>query len=73
MIVHTETGSTYEITDFHVRRTNTEGVMRRDGEWVAFHTFTAPEVGKPMLFELAPLGDGDVTLRRTSVVTGVDL
>jgi hypothetical protein len=71
MIIHTETGSVYEVTDFHVRRRNSDGAMRRDGEWVAFHTFTAPVVGESMVFELEPLGDGDVTLRRTSRVTEV--
>lgn len=71
MIVHTETGSVYEITDFHIRRRNPNGPLRRDGEWVPFHTFTTPQVGEPMVFELEPLGDGVATLRRTSRVTEV--
>lgn len=48
-----------------------EHAMRRDGEWLDVEPGTVPEVGFPLVMLLEPLGEGDVTQRTTSPVTGM--
>ena len=82
MIVHTESGSRYEITETHVRRTNPTMGKRGDDVWQPLLSVAFPVVGEPMflvmesLAELGPDDDGNrvqgsVTTRRTTRVVGV--
>ena len=83
MIVRTESGSCYEITDSHVRRTNPTIPKRGDDVWQALLSTTTPVVGESMFVvmdSLAGLGPDDVgttaghssvTTRRTSRVVEV--
>lgn len=70
MRVTTESGSIYEIEEGRVRRLSV-WTLRRDGEWLTLHRPVRPEVGVSMLLALEPLGEGDITIRRTSRVTEV--
>ncbi len=82
MIFHTETGSTYEISEGKVRRFNADSSKRADGEWVALLNDPQIEVGAPVLFILERLSnygpddygvhDGFLTTRRTSCVTSIE-
>lgn len=70
MRVTTESGSVYEIEDGRVRRLSV-WTMRGDGDWVALLRPVRPEVGVSMLLMLEALGEGNLTVRRTSRVTEV--
>lgn len=70
----TETGSVYEFNDdlTKVRRVQYTHDLRRDGEWLELRGLTMPHIGASMVLELEPLGEGDVTYRRTSWVTEIE-
>ena len=87
MIVHTESGSTYEFYGDYVRRINPTVGKRGDGEWqplIMMYPKT-PRVGEAMLLEMVSLaryGADDVgtppelageTTRHTTPVTLVDI
>lgn len=73
MIVTTETGSVYEFRDGRVCRVMSNHVLRRDGDWLRMRVLVTPVVGESMALYLEPLGDGDTTVRVTSLVTSVEL
>lgn len=70
MIVITESGTSYEFEGGRVRR-HGDIDMRRDDEWLRFAHLPLIEVGRSMILVLEPLGEGDVTVRRTSRVVEV--
>lgn len=72
MIVTTRSGTRYEFSGFEVRRLGGDA-LRRDEEWLKFEWGNGwPEVGKPMILLLEPLGEGNVTIRTTTEVVSID-
>ena len=71
MKVTTKSGTAYEFDGDLVRRVGGRG-MRRDEEWLNFRWLQWPQVGEPMVLLLEPLGEGNVTIRTTSLVVSVD-
>lgn len=71
MKVRTESGSVYELDGSLVRRSEFTHPLRRDGEWVGLLNTPHVQVGEPMVLVLEPLGAGDATVRRTSLVVEV--
>jgi hypothetical protein len=71
MIVTTVTGSVYEFQGLQVRRLGAAN-LRRDGEWIRLNRVPNIRVGFPMVLELEPLGECDVTFRFTSNVESCD-
>lgn len=72
--IHTISGSTYllRIVDrtATLRRTNDERKMRKDGTDLKVLDFYVQQ-GRSAGFTLEPLGEGSVTTRMTSMVTGI--
>ena len=73
MRVKTESGSLYEFEDGKIRRTNEDADLRRDNEWLAVQLPDprGPQIGQSMLIGLEPLGEGNITFRRTSRVVEI--
>lgn len=72
----TESGTQYEIDEDRgrVRRVPSqygEG-MRKDEQWIDLQILPDVTVNQPCLMILAPLGQGDATMRRTTIVTSID-
>jgi hypothetical protein len=77
LLVGTETGSVYEfdLDNLLVRRApsaNSASELRKDNNWITL--LSEPEflIGHGMQLLLAPLGEGDCTLRITSHVTYIE-
>lgn len=65
----TRSGTIYEIADDKVRRIpRPNEAMRGDNEWVPLLAAPHIRVGVSATLLLAPLGDGDMTIRTTSEV-----
>lgn len=74
MRVTTESGTIYEFEGNKVRRApegNAAG-MRRDEEWLSFTSPRVPTIGEDMFLLLEPLGEGNVTVRRTTPVVLIE-
>jgi hypothetical protein len=76
--VTTETGSIYliDLDNMTVLRVPDRDVedhsdLRRDGDTLALLEIGEPAVGHCMVMVLEPLGAGDATVRRTSLVTEI--
>jgi hypothetical protein len=77
MIVHTLTGSIYEIdldNNTVIRNQGNEsGELRRDGDVVSIISIPSPPtIGKPLVMVLDVRGDGVQTVRTTSRVTRIE-
>lgn len=72
--VRTESGTFYEIAAdlSSVRRLSPNAAMRRDNEWLKVTEMGEIALGQPLIFMLEPLGEGDVTLRRTTPVVSIE-
>lgn len=47
--------------------------LRQDGELLSFFSATLPNVGDDLIVVLQPLGEGDVTVRRTTPVVAIEV
>lgn len=76
MIVHTETGSVYDINqaDNTVKRLPDPdgGQLRKDNEVVPLLSLIKPVIGEPMTMLIDVRGDGVQTVRHTSPVTKIE-
>jgi hypothetical protein len=75
----TKTGSTYEIvinpdgssTSKRLPAAGEDHVLRHDNEAWSLHGQMIVNIGYPAIFELEPMGEPPLTVRRTSVVTEI--
>lgn len=73
MIVTTESGTEYEFTPDHTRVRRLGGdTLRRDGDWLGVTLASPITLDQPIVMFLEPLGEGNVTIRTTSRVVGVN-
>lgn len=81
--VVTESGTKYQfaqevdIDNFehhYVRRLNddSDGDLRRDGEWLNLWVECKPVIDQDMIMYLEPLGEGNVTTRHTTRVVSIE-
>lgn len=77
IIIETESGARYDIEDdlSRLRRWAPDetipGALRQDGNWLDAYAVYNLVVDQSATFILHPLGEGDVTVRRTSRITKI--
>lgn len=74
--ITTQSGTVYEfdLLGRKVRRVPLDeyASMRQDEQWLDFEFGYPPAVGSSVVLMLEPLGEGDVTVRRTTPVVSIE-